>query len=692
MFVTMRRILHIVLLMIVCHCYSQSSKTDSLSRLIQKSTADSNKVNLLNSLAFEYRNSDPEKMLSIAKEAGALARELNFLKGEASSNNNSGIANNALGNYDSAITYYQKALDFFEKNNFRKKEASVLSNIAVVYLNKGDFTNCVNFNLSALRIKESLGDKDAICLANINLGTLYYKYGDTSTSLKFLKQALNAAQLTNNKESTALCYHNIGNVFYAGKNYSKALDYYNKALPLRKEVGDESGVSGTLNNIGMVYMDMGDLLNSRTFLMEALEVRKKINDPLDIAETNINLGHLCLKLKLYDKAITYFLGAFENSKLIGARASIRDACEGLAISYSSTRNYEKAFAFQDLYTKYKDSLVNEETAQTVTELQLKYNSEKREKDLVISSLKLKENENEIKGQRQLIYIIVLGLALALVVVFLIYKGYKEKQKINHVLAEKNKDILDSINYAKRIQEAILPSEQAVKALLPESFVLYKPKDIVSGDFYFIEPIRMNNGTQLIGFAAADCTGHGVSGAFMSMLGYSILKRSLTEKSVNTAGEALDYLNRQLHISLRQHEKEVSIKDGMDIAFCVLFPDKNVLYYAAANNPIYVVSNGELKEYKADKQAVGYSDHQRPFNTHEVKLNKGDMVYTFTDGYADQFGGPKGKKFKYKQLQQLLVASAHRSCHEQKNILDQAIESWRGDLEQVDDILIIGVRI
>lgn len=262
------------------------------------------------------------------------------------------------------------------------------------------------------------------------------------------------------------------------------------------------------------------------------------------------------------------------------------------------------------------------------------------------------------------------------------KELETRQRLE--IERKNVEILDSITYAKRIQNAILPSDEMVKEHLSESFILYKPKDIVAGDFYWLEPIE--NGVL---YAAADCTGHGVPGAMVSVVCNNGLNRAVREFGLVSPGEVLD---KTREIVLQEFEKSLEVKDGMDIALCALHNGN--LQYAGAHNPLWIVRNGasEIEEIKADKQPIGRFDRQTPFTTHVVNLNEGDTVYTFSDGFADQFGGERGKKFKAANFKKLLLSISHESMTEQKALLDKAFEDWRGDLEQLDDVCVIGVKI
>lgn len=273
-------------------------------------------------------------------------------------------------------------------------------------------------------------------------------------------------------------------------------------------------------------------------------------------------------------------------------------------------------------------------------------------------------------------------------------SYKELAHKNFIIEENNRDIRDSINYAKRIQHAILPSIEHIDTVLPNFFIHFQPKDIVSGDFYWqaqvsTTPLDGSPPEKIIVIAAVDCTGHGVPGALMSIIGSTILNQTITSTAVNSPAEALDYLNRELNNNLKD------IRDGMDMALVAINFRKLVLQYAGANNPIYIVRNKVLTELKPDKQAIGNDadhSHNKKFTNQVFNLEKNDTIYLFTDGYADQFGGPKGKKFGYRNFQNLLVEISDLPMAEQKTKLQHAHWDWKGRLDQVDDICIIGIKI
>jgi serine phosphatase RsbU (regulator of sigma subunit) len=275
-----------------------------------------------------------------------------------------------------------------------------------------------------------------------------------------------------------------------------------------------------------------------------------------------------------------------------------------------------------------------------------------------------------------------------------------------LLEEKNKEVADSINYASRIQKSIMPDEAAIKEIIPNGFVVYKPKDIVSGDFYWLETVGKSaerstpniqhptTSNELIVFAVADCTGHGVPGAFMSLIGATILNQTLSMEEITNPGEALDFLNIELPKNIKNTSSSGRIKDGMEICMCSFHPAKMELHFAGANNNLYLVRNNELNLYKGDKRPIGggYDTHIGTYTNQVIALQKGDMLYLSTDGFPDQFGGPKGKKFKYRQMEEIFLSIHALPPEEQKKVLEKRFMEWKGDLDQVDDVCIVGMRI
>lgn len=307
-----------------------------------------------------------------------------------------------------------------------------------------------------------------------------------------------------------------------------------------------------------------------------------------------------------------------------------------------------------------------------------------------------QSELEQAELRSTVILIVCGVIILLLISLLLYTRSRFRQHVAEVLANKNQEITnqkdeitDSINYARRIQDSILAPMHIVKQVIPDSFILYLPKDVVSGDFYWVEE---ENGHRI--FAAVDCTGHGVPGALMSVVGFNLLNRAVKELHLTKPSDILQQLDFGVNKLLRQSESEHTVKDGMDLSLCSYQPETRMLQYAGVFNPLYIVRNNQIIQVKADKTPIGVNVDGvvDTYTNHEIQMQPGDMVYLFSDGYADQFGGPDGKKFKYNKLRELLVNISTLSTEEQEIRLRGEFNYWRGELEQVDDVLIIGMRI
>ncbi|MFT5021169.1 MAG: serine phosphatase RsbU (regulator of sigma subunit) [Polaribacter sp.] len=281
-----------------------------------------------------------------------------------------------------------------------------------------------------------------------------------------------------------------------------------------------------------------------------------------------------------------------------------------------------------------------------------------------------------------------GLILSLLVIALFGRN-RYMQKAKDEITKYAKDITDSITYAKRIQNAIFPDWASVAQILPDAFVFFRPKDLVSGDFYFVDKIN-----DKIIFCAVDCTGHGVPGAFMSIVANNLLKQAVRQEGFTKPSDILDYLNHGVTNTLHQTNEETSVKDGMDIALCCWDTTNNLLEYAGAYNPLFIYRGGELLETKGNRFSCGafVGEETRTFTNHEIPVQKDDMVYVFSDGYTDQFGGPKGKKFMMQRFRTFLQNIHAKTAHEQHALIEERLKDWKGDLEQVDDIVVMGVRI
>lgn len=613
---------------------------------------------------------------------------------------------NATGSIDSAIYYTQEALALFKKNKDPNMIGNTLNNLGLLCDYKGEIDKALKYYFEALKLLESQKNKKGMAYLYQNIGGIYDGQKDLKKAAEYYQKALTLRNEINDQFGIAESFIRIGSLNRKAGNTDKALELYSKALAIQLQLGDMGSLAVIYNNLGSVYREKGDLKKASDNLLKSMEIQKKINDINGLSYVYGNLSSVFQKMNNLSKALEYAQLSLKCSRETGYPENIKMSARQLTDVAKEMGNYKVAFEGYSLYIKMHDSLNNIETQKKAIRLQADYEYKQRKAiGDAENKAKLKQQEERaaIEKNKQYIIISSVSLVLLIAIVFSIslYKRFKISQEQKRIIElkeretseqkviieEKHKEITDSINYAERIQRSCLATKKLLDEHLNDYFILYKPKSVVSGDFYWGSELSNGN----FAFALADSTGHGVPGAIMSLLNIASL-----EKAVNLysdPGKILDTTREIIIEKLKNDGSNDGGKDGMDCSLMVIDKKNKKLHVASANNPVWICRNNTIIEIKGDKMPVGKSDKQdQKFTNHSVDLNENDIIYTLTDGYADQFGGINGKKFMVRNLKELVLANSHRSLAEQHQILKESFAKWIGNLEQVDDVSICAIKI
>lgn len=599
------------------------------------------------------------------------------------------------GNLKGAKSLIGQAKDHAEELNWGRGIATAYTNLAYINLYESDFEAAMENAVEGLRIAELSSDWEDQGLANLLIGYVYFNLGDTNQVLPYYHESLKIRQQLGNDYDIGFSYSYLGNFYLTTQVYDSALFYHNKALEHRLKAEDVRSVADSYLLIGSTYLKKKKYEQAMEYFQQALLRYAEIKDKKRLAETYRNFAEVYLAQGNSEDAHHFLLQANQLAAETGSVDNLIQIADELATVEYEEGNFKEAYDYLRYHITTSKKTSGESKYKDIVKNILEYKNEKEKK--------IKQLEYDQKEERQQLIVFAVTGLLLLVAGFLVFMinrlklTRKQKEIIafrkNQVdkayveLESKNREILDSITYAKRIQSAILPSDDLIQHLFKEVFVLYLPKDIVAGDFYWLE----QKDEQIL-FAAADCTGHGVPGAMVSVVCNNSLNRSVHEYGLTQPSEILNKTRELVVSEFGKSSKEMM--DGMDIALCRLDPKQRVLEFAGAFNPLWVIrkDSTEIEEYKGDKQPIGKMDHSTPFKNNRLQLNEGDTIYVFSDGYVDQFGGERGKKFKSSNLKKLLLSIQRFGMTRQREILHETFENWRGDLEQIDDVCVIGIRM
>ena len=748
----MKKSFLIILLLISVNvfCVDNQHVVDSLLKLLPNTNDDTTRINLLTDIADNYRKFESENAAKYCDKAIDLSKKINnidkvhqayivralilsrlgendnaillfnniirntekyaYSKGKSYLNLGNIYAD--LGKYDSSIIFYEKSIVIFDKIGNEKSKAGALNNIGTVHSDLGNFEDAVRYYTVALKIHEAEGNIFAKATSIENIGIIYYFDGNYDKALEYFKRSVKIFRKVGRLDKLANALNNCASMnMLIGGDKETAIKQFKEAEKLFDDMGHKAGQAEIAQNLASIYFQQKNQKDGLVSLNKAIKLYSELGVLKGVGKAYKSLGEYYAEEKLYLKAIPNYLKAQEIWEPLKIKNDLRELYHELANAYFNTQNFKKSAEYYEKYVVINDSIFNRDKSRQIAEMQEKYDSESKQQEIELQQIEIEKEKEKVAYQTKQKIWFGVGLGLTIFLLIIAFRGYKQKQKSNtiitsqkNIVEEKNREIVDSINYAKRIQNALLNSEEQESKHLPEHFVFFNPKDIVSGDFYWTFE-RQN----YLYLAVADCTGHGVPGAFLTMLGTAFLNEITAKEKILLPSEILDELRSKIIKELNQTGAEGENKDGMDMSLIRLDVNTKELEWSGANNPLWVIKNKlekdnsvlnlsissndkHLYEIKSDKQPISYYPDSKPFTNHRINLETGDSIYLFTDGYADQFGGEKGKKFKYKPFKELLISISNNSMLDQKKTLEINFIEWKGDLEQIDDVCVVGVKI
>lgn len=614
-----------------------------------------------------------------------------------------------------SLEYLYKGLEINKQLKDSIQIAWYLINIPKVEYDLGRLANAMEISLKSVELFEKKRDSVNLIKTYHLLGLIHSELGNFVTSREFFTKSVRFSEKF--KDSLQLGYNlnSLANLSLLEEKIEESELYVSKAsLVLRKFELQTFYRNQTL--WGRIYSIKKDHAKAFKLYNESLIEQEKIKDYNGQAYTLLELGNLYYQVADFKNAIQAYKKCSVISKMKGFLKLNADAYKGLANSFGKSGNSKEAYGYLNLYVNITDSLFTLQKTNIAYKLASQVEVREKENEIMLQNVKLSKNYDKIhlSNQRQILLYLIILLSLSLIV--FVYREYKLKKRANIELAlqkkeveeqnlivqKRNYDITSSLNYARRIQQAILRTSLRLEDFFTESFVLYLPKDIVSGDFYWVKSKK-----DTILFALADCTGHGAPGAFMSIIGTYGLNRQVSELDQNNPGDILNNINELFQNSFSQKEG-LEIFDGMDIALCSYNQVTRELVYAGANLPLHIIrenskpqpssqivhnnSTHTMYQVKPNKQPIGYFFEEVFYKTNSIQLMEGDIVYLFTDGFADQFGGLFRKKFRYQELRKLICDIACNPLNEQCSTLEQTFRSWKGNNTQVDDVSFMAIKV
>jgi len=721
-----------VLVLIAFHltCISQAEvyPKDLLTEYKEDSVQSEQLINEIDS-SFNHQNFNQallliDKTIPLCEKLGFLGQlaKLHKIKGDIYRSNDS---------YIKALETLFISLEYYKKINNRKEIAEIENRIGTIYRLQGKYPTALEYYFESLKINQSISYKQGVSTTLNNIGIVYLRQKDFDKALEYYFNSLKLGEELNDEEEIGISYLNIGAAYQKKKEYDKAIDFYLKSLAISKKLNNLDAIGLNYNEIGSIYTERHNLQLAKSFLFEALTTFIKLGSKSRQIECHLNLGQYFFIDKNPKQSIFHFTKALNLAKETGSKGYYSNALLKLSEVYESINNANLAFKYYKEFISLRDSLFNEENTKQSVQAELLYQFETKQE--ILKVLQVKKDDiflEKSKRQKAFRNFLILILALLIVLIVFIYSALRNKKKANIILANqqneilekneelmqqqeeirtqrdeiekknlilenskqiiaaKNERIISSIEYALTIQQAILPKEEQLNELFKDQFVIFLPKDIVSGDFFWISSVQ-----NLVFAAVIDCTGHGVPGSFMSLIGNTILNQIVNEWHTHDPSLILEYLHQKIRKVLQQDESHSKSHASMDVCLVKINRSTSRVTFAGANRPLIIIQDGKLERISGDRKSVGgfQRESKRYYTNHEINLSNNSCLYLATDGFIDQMNSEK-RKFGQKHFSNLLVENCNKPMNIQKEIILNVLNAHKGEEEQIDDICILGLKV
>jgi serine phosphatase RsbU (regulator of sigma subunit) len=708
----------------------QSMRSDTLNRLVEQGVGNNvKKVNDLNLMAKMLIPTEPESGLRYAQQALLLSERTNYQQGIGDALFYIASAYYGLNDYSKSLQYYLRSVKFYKSSSNHKGQAQSLQAAGNIYRDLGDYEQSLNYMIKALESNEKIRNKAGIAQSLSEIGVVQTSLRDFVLAKQSLEKALDVANQQKNPAILGIVYQSWANYYSKTGNLEEVLKNYQIAADFFREAKDKKSEARVYNGLGNAYLARRETNLALENYLKAINIQKNVRDSYGLSVSYKGIGELYLKTKTYERAIDYFDQSLKIAQQLKYKELIKDNYQWLAKAFELTEKPTEALSNYRLYKIYTDSVYNQSKLALIAEMQVRYGLDQQEKEVRVQERRIQalnkqsiDKDKEIESQDKNIHqrnLVIAGFSaiilLAIILLTLLLVSQRKIRQVNKQLNYQNKEITrqkqqletksdelvrsylkitDSIRYAESIQTSLLPDGETLHELLGEYFVISRPKEIVSGDFYWV-----SKQARQTFIAVVDCTGHGVSGGFTSIIGQTLLNEIINQNHVTEPDKILYWLNQRVKQIIDFKIQEFPI--GMEITLITIEeasdnPDFTKITFAGAKRPLYYILQEQeefhVHEIRGSRQPVGFfqnQDHQ--YQQHTVVIEKGSFVYLSTDGYADQ-GNASNKRMGTPRMKRILKENAHLDLQSQKKVLEKALKEYQGKVSQRDDITLLGFRV